>query len=56
MRLAYPVRNTPRPELEFSLSVVLSVREIVDALYLGKAQKELISATGPAFRLRTSFR
>jgi hypothetical protein len=57
MRYAYSVRNLrASPELEFNLFVMLSVHEIVDALYQGKRQSELRLIDGGALRLRTSFR
>jgi len=55
MRVAYSVRYLSRPELEFSVSVMLSVREIVNALWQGDGHQTLIMTDGMAFRLRTSF-
>jgi hypothetical protein len=44
------------PELVSKFSVMLSVREIIDALYQRKRQLMLILMSGGALRLRISFR
>jgi hypothetical protein len=49
------VRYPSRLELGFTLSVMLSVGEIVDVLYQEKKQYILTIMNGQALRLRISF-